>query len=43
MPYRTLEDKIDGVVMTFTEITAAKTLEGELRRTLAARPEAPRA
>ena len=43
MPYRTLEDKIDGVVITFREVTAAKTLEAELRRTLAARPEAPRA
>jgi two-component system CheB/CheR fusion protein len=43
MPYRTLEDKIDGIVITFTEVTAAKTLEAELRRTLAARPEAARA
>jgi transcriptional regulator with PAS, ATPase and Fis domain len=43
MPYRTLDDKIDGVVITFREITAAKTLEAELRRTLAARPESPRA
>jgi len=43
IPYRTLEDRIDGVVITFTEITAAKTLEAELRRTLAARPEAPHA
>ncbi len=32
MPYRTLEDKIDGVVITFTDITIAKTLEMELRR-----------
>ncbi|MGD0819904.1 MAG: chemotaxis protein CheB [Desulfomonilia bacterium] len=32
MPYRTLEDKIDGVVITFTDITVAKTLEMELRR-----------
>lgn len=31
MPYRTLDDRIDGVVMTFTDITAAKTLEAKLR------------
>jgi two-component system CheB/CheR fusion protein len=31
MPYRTIEDRIDGVVMTFTDITVAKTLEAELR------------
>jgi chemotaxis methyl-accepting protein methylase len=30
MPYRTMEDVIDGVVMTFTDITAAKTLEAKL-------------
>jgi PAS domain S-box-containing protein len=34
MPYRTLQDKIDGVVITFTDITAAKKLERELRETL---------
>ncbi|WP_020677258.1 chemotaxis protein CheB [Geopsychrobacter electrodiphilus] len=33
LPYRTLEDKIDGVVMTFTNITAAKKIEAELRAT----------
>ena len=27
MPYRTLDDRIDGVVITFADITAAKTLE----------------
>lgn len=32
MPYRTLEDKIDGVVITFTDVTTAKKLEMELRR-----------
>ncbi len=32
MPYRTLEDKIDGVVITFMDITSAKKLETELRR-----------
>ncbi len=31
MPYRTMEDVIDGVVITFAEITSAKTLEAELR------------
>lgn len=31
MPYRTLDDHIDGVVITFSDITAAKTLEAELR------------
>ena len=31
MPYRTLENKIDGVVITFTDITASKKLEAELR------------
>jgi two-component system CheB/CheR fusion protein len=31
MPYRTMEDVIGGVVITFAEITAAKTLESELR------------
>ena len=35
MPYRTLEDRIDGVVITFADITAAKTLEAELRKTQA--------
>ncbi len=43
LPYRTLADQIDGVVVTFTVITAAKTLEAELRRALATRPEAPHA
>jgi two-component system CheB/CheR fusion protein len=31
MPYRTLDDRIDGIVITFTDITAAKTLEAKLR------------
>ena len=31
MPYRTLDDRIDGVVITFTDITVAKTLEAKLR------------
>jgi two-component system CheB/CheR fusion protein len=32
MPYRTLDDRIDGVVLTFANITTAKTLEAKLRR-----------
>jgi two-component system CheB/CheR fusion protein len=31
MPYRTLDDRIDGVVITFTDITSAKSLESKLR------------
>jgi two-component system CheB/CheR fusion protein len=31
MPYRTLDNRIDGVVITFADITAAKSLEAELR------------
>jgi len=31
LPYRTLEDKIDGVVITFVNITESKVLEAELR------------
>jgi two-component system CheB/CheR fusion protein len=31
MPYRTLDNRIDGVVITFADITAAKTLEATLR------------
>jgi two-component system CheB/CheR fusion protein len=31
MPYRTIEDVIGGVVITFANITAAKALEAELR------------
>jgi chemotaxis methyl-accepting protein methylase len=33
MPYRTTESMIDGVVITFTDITAFKALEAELRGT----------
>jgi two-component system CheB/CheR fusion protein len=32
MPYRTMEDVIAGVVITFSNITAAKALESELRK-----------
>ncbi len=31
MPYRTFDNRIDGVVITFADITAAKHLEGKLR------------
>jgi two-component system CheB/CheR fusion protein len=31
MPYRTLDNRIDGVVITLADITAAKLLEAELR------------
>jgi len=31
MPYRTVDDRIDGVVITFSDITVAKTLEARLR------------
>lgn len=33
MPYRTLEDKIDGLVTTFIDITKSKNLENALRNT----------
>jgi two-component system CheB/CheR fusion protein len=32
MPYRTLDDRIDGVVITFADITVSKKLEEKLRR-----------
>jgi len=31
MPYRTVDNRIEGVVITFADITAAKTLEARLR------------
>jgi two-component system CheB/CheR fusion protein len=31
MPYRTIDDRVDGVVITFADITAAKALEAQLR------------
>ena len=31
MPYRTMDDRIDGVVITFADITVAKQLEARLR------------
>jgi two-component system CheB/CheR fusion protein len=35
MPYRTLDNRIDGVVITFADITVATTLEAKLRATQA--------
>jgi len=35
MPYRTLENKNDGLVITFFDITTSKTLEAKLRKTQA--------
>ena len=35
MPYRTHEDHIDGLVVTFIEITTAKNQEDELNKTIA--------
>ncbi len=32
MPYRTLDDRIDGLVLTFTDITTSKRLEIELKK-----------
>ena len=31
LPYSTLDDRVDGVVITFSDITVAKTLEAKLR------------
>jgi two-component system, chemotaxis family, CheB/CheR fusion protein len=31
MPYRTQDDRIDGLVITFSDVSTAKKLEGELR------------
>ena len=36
LPYRTHDDRADGVVLTFSDITRAKALENELRETRAA-------
>jgi two-component system CheB/CheR fusion protein len=38
MPYRTLENVIDGVVITFIDISEAKRLEAELRAARAVGP-----
>jgi two-component system CheB/CheR fusion protein len=34
MPYRTLDDRIDGLVITFIDISVSKTLEAELKETI---------
>jgi two-component system CheB/CheR fusion protein len=34
MPYRTTDDMIDGLVITFSDITKAKNLESELNKTI---------
>lgn len=36
MPYRTLDDRIDGLVITFTDISVAKRLEMELKEAIEA-------
>jgi two-component system, chemotaxis family, CheB/CheR fusion protein len=36
LPYRTLDNRIDGVVVTFVDITESKVLEAKLRQTQAA-------
>jgi two-component system CheB/CheR fusion protein len=41
MPYRTMDDRIDGVVITFTDITVAKTLEAKLRSQQTSITESP--
>jgi len=33
IPYRTLDNRIDGVLITFMDITVTKTLEAKLRKT----------
>lgn len=43
MPYRTLENVIDGVVITFIDISDAKRLEAELRAARNAGPSQPEA
>ena len=42
MPYRTFDDRIDGVVITFADITVSKTLEAKLRGQQAVEPAAQR-
>lgn len=41
MPYRTLDNVIDGVVITFNDISRAKQLEAQLRDTPGATKESP--
>jgi|GEM_PF-5405145 len=35
MPYRTFDDHIDGLVITFIDITDSKKMEAELNKTIA--------
>lgn len=39
MPYRTLDDRIDGLVITFSDITEVKVMELKLKEALAALPK----
>ena len=39
MPYRTMDNVIDGIVITFIDVSVAKRLEAELRAALAARAQ----
>jgi two-component system CheB/CheR fusion protein len=39
IPYRTLDNRIDGLVINFTDVTVSKTLEAELRKTKSALEE----
>ncbi len=41
LPYRTVDNRIDGVVMTFVDITKTKTLEAELRKAAAGQGAGP--
>lgn len=41
MPYRTLDNRIDGVVITFTDVTETKQLEARLRAALPPQGERP--
>jgi two-component system CheB/CheR fusion protein len=41
LPYRTMDDRISGLVITFTDITAAKKLESQLRAQLESRAPGP--
>ncbi|MDO9596882.1 MAG: PAS domain-containing protein, partial [Azoarcus sp.] len=41
MPYRTMENMIDGVVITFIDITVAKQLEAKLRAAVAHNRDKP--
>jgi two-component system CheB/CheR fusion protein len=34
MPYRTYDDRIDGLVITFVDISVAKKLEAELKKAI---------